>query len=95
MAKLTNRVTLVLSPNQFDDAIPPELGEAVKLEYLALAQNHLSCAIPPKMALLPSLKVLNLWGNRKVPIRPDKGFSQIGRTAPFWEPIARMHTRIS
>ena len=49
--------------NQLTGAIPPELGNLTKLEYLSLTRSQLTGAIPPELGNLARLNYLDLWEN--------------------------------
>ena len=68
-------ITEIFMPwNNLTDSIPPELGNLIRLEVLALYGNNLSGRIPPEIGKLTALHELSLSSNElEGPIPPEIG----------------------
>lgn len=69
-------VKLDLPENNLSGALPPEIGDLSKLEYLSLGWNYgISGVIPPEIGNLKELEYLNLYGNELTGGIPEELFS--------------------
>ncbi len=65
-------VHLILTGNQLEGGIPPELGTLAQLQLLYLSGNQLEGPIPAELGALSNLRVLYLGGNQLTGEIPSK-----------------------